>query len=472
MVKHPGRVASIPALSGNGGEFQICHFLSTAMMQQAGILMRQISATLILKQTMRDVPSHYDRRRFLKGALALPILPSLAGAAGSIGEAPKRLVCAGTQLGWYKPDFFANQSDARLIQPFDDAGVGDKLTTISGLDHKGPTGNGHELVYTLFTGQVLKSISLDQMVAPTLGAGTRYESLQLCAGEQRFNAPVSLNQYGIPLPPIIRPSVMFAKVFGGKASDMERQQYLLESGRSLLDEVTGDAKTLRNRIGSEDRQKLEEYFNSVRDVEKKLARRRDWLDKPYAPLDPQFTLPEVETIAHSMMIQNEDLMWDLMALAIKNDACRVFSLTIPLADGALMLNGELMGAGYHNLSHHGNKKQKVDDLVAIESAHMTGAAQFMKALNETHDIDGSNMLDNTTVLIGSAMADAAKHRRVDFPLMVAGGGYQHQRHISCGSEHEAKNEMACDLYVTVLQQLGFETETFASSQSNLNAELL
>jgi hypothetical protein len=265
---------------------------------------------------------------------------------------------------------------------------------------------------------------------------------------------------------------MFAKVFGGKATDMERQQYLLESGRSLLDEVTGDAKSLSGRVGAEDREKLEEYFNSVRDVEQKLARRRDWLDKPFPDPDSAFSLPEEETIAHSMMIQNEDLMWDLMALAIKNDACRVFSLTIPLADGALMLGDKLMSAGYHNLSHHGNKKQKVDDLVAIEAAHMGGAARFMKALNETRDVDGSNMLDNTTLLIGSAMADASKHRRVDFPLFVGGGGFRHQRHLSCGEKEEHKNEMACDLYVTVLQRLGFEMESFATSQSNLNGALL
>ena len=156
-------------------------------------------------------------------------------------KAPKRLICAGTQLGWYKPDFFANNPNARLIKPFDQAGVGDRLTTIGGLDHAGPTGNGHALVYTLFTGQVPGSISLDQFVAPKLGADTRYESMQLSAGEMRNNAPLSLNANGIPLPPIIRPSVAFAKIFGSKATDLQRQQYLFDSGRSILDEVTGDA---------------------------------------------------------------------------------------------------------------------------------------------------------------------------------------------------------------------------------------
>ena len=412
-----------------------------------------------------------SRRRFLQGAVSLPILPSLANAS-SRKKPPKRLVCAGTQLGWYKPDFFASNPNARLVKPFDQAGVGAQLTTISGLDHKGPTGNGHELVYTLFTGQVDRSISLDQYVAPALGADTRYESLQLCAGEQRFNAPLSLNKNGIPLPPIIRPSVLYAKVFGGNTADLERQRYLLESGRSLLDEVTGDAKRLSKRVSHEDQIKLDEYLSSVRDVEHKLARRRDWLDKPFAMPDPNFKLPDEENVAHSMMLQNEDLMWDLMALAIKNDSCRVFSLTIPLADGALMLGESLMSSGYHNLSHHGNKKNKVDALIAIETAHMAGAARFMKTLNETPDVDGSKMLDNTTVLIGSAMADASKHRRVDFPLFVGGGGFRHQRHVSCGAENEHKNEMACDLFVTVLQNLGLQEETFATSKSNLNGVLL
>lgn len=423
-------------------------------------------------------PTLQNRRSFLRfasramaGAIALPTLPSLG--KGVQTKAPKRLICVGTQLGWYKPAFFANNNDdGRLLRPFDALGVGDQLTTISGLDHKGPTGNGHALVYTLFTGQVTRSISLDQYVATKLGADTRYESIQLCAGEQRFNAPMSLNKSGIPLPPIIRPSVLFSKVFGADAASMERQQYLLESGRSLLDEVTGDAKRLNARIDYEDQAKLDEYLTSVRDVEKKLARRRDWLDKPFAPLDPNFSLPADENIAHSMMIQNEDLMWDLMALSIKNDACRVFSLTIPLADGALMLNGNLMSSGYHNISHHGNRTEKVDKLVAIESAHMAGAAKLMKALKDTTDVDGGSVLDNTTLLIGSAMADASKHRRVDFPLMIAGGGYKHQRHLACGEDLKHKNEMACDLYVTVLQKLGFETDRFATSQSDLNAALL
>jgi hypothetical protein len=430
--------------------------------------------TLRSQQLAKENGMKTNRRRFichLGGTLALPMLPSLAGAK-PVSKPPKRLVCVGTQLGWYKPDFFASNPDARLPQPLEAAGLGKDFTTISGLDHKGPTGNGHALVYTLYTGQVTGSISLDQLVATSLGAETRYQSLQLCAGEIRNNVPVSLNKSGIPLPPIIRPSVLFAKVFGGKAADLKQQAYLLESGRSILDNAGEDAQRLHRRISREDQAKLDEYLTSVREVEKKLARRRDWLDKPFPKPGSGFSLPPEENVAESMLLVNEDLMWDLMALAIKNDACRVFSLTIPLGGAALMLNGELMKASYHNYSHHGNNTGKVNALLDIESAHMTGAARFMKALKETRDLDGRTMLDNTTVLIGSAMADASKHRRVDYPLMVAGGGYRHQRHLSCGAEHAQKNEMACDLYVTVLQELGFEMDRFATSQSDLNGVLL
>ena len=101
---------------------------------------------------------------------------------------------------------------------------------------------------------------------------------------------------------------------------------------------------------------------------------------------------------------------------------------------------------------------------------MQGAARFLKVLNDTQDADGGSMLDSTVTLIGSAMGDAAAHRRTNYPLFVAGGGFNHQRHVSCG-DGAVSNTMACDLYVTVLQQLGFEVEQFSTSESNLNGVL-
>ena len=334
------------------------------------------------------IPKRNDRRQFLRCssyALALPLLPSLADVTSAKGQdsiKAKRLICVGTQLGFYKPEFFAAGETPRLIRPLEDAGLDGSFTTISGLDHKGPTGNGHELVYTLFTGHVLPRISLDQLIAQRLGTDTRYESLQLCAGEAQARASLSFTSAGAPLPVTLRPSVLYAKVFGAGSVALKQQRYLIESGKSLLDELTGEAQSIRARINAQDREKLDEYFSSIRGVEEKLKRRRDWLDRPFPKPDADFALPEVENIDKSMLLENEDLMWDLMALAIKNDSTRVISLTIPIADSALMLDGELMSASYHNLSHHGKNKSKVNQLLSIEEQHMRGAARFLKSLKD------------------------------------------------------------------------------------------
>ncbi len=418
-----------------------------------------------------------DRRQFLKGAsyaLALPLLPSLPGAVRPAGSAsgPKarRLVCVGTQLGFYKPEFFAAGESPQLMQPLDDAGLSGLYTTISGLDHKGPTGNGHELVYTLYTGHVVRSISLDQYVSPTLGSDTRYESLQLCCGEAQQKASLAFTATGVPLPVTLRPSALYAKLFGAGSVELQRQTYLIESGQSLLDELTGEAKIISGRASAEDRRKLDEYLTSLRAVEGRLARRRDWLDKPYPHTPADLELPVEENTDGSFLLDNEDLMWDLMALAIRNDSTRVISLTIPITDRALFVDGRFMSEGYHRLSHHGNKEEKIDGLLAIERRHMQGAARFLKALHDTPDAEGGSLLDSTVTLIGSAMGDAAAHRRTNFPLLVAGGGLKHKRHVSCG-EKSVANTMACDLYVTVLQQLGVEVDKFSTSESDLNGVL-
>ena len=244
------------------------------------------------------------------------------------------------------------------MQPLVDAGLGGDFTTISGLDHKGPTGNGHELVYTLYTGHVVRSISVDQYVAPTLGRDTRYESMQLCCGDAQQKASLAFSASGAPLPVTLRPSVLYAKVFGAGSVALKRQTYLIDSGKSLLDELTGEAWSYSAKANADDRRKMEEYFTSIRAVEDKLARRRDWLDKPYPDAPKGFQLPVEENVDGSFLIDNEDLMWDLMALAVQNDSSRVYSMTIPITDRAISIEGRFMPEGYHRLSHHGTSPKR------------------------------------------------------------------------------------------------------------------
>ena len=313
-----------------------------------------------------------DRRRFLKGAgvsLALPMLESMtprsAHGSHATTDRPQRMVCIGSYLGFYQSDFFPAQTGrgyeiSPVLTPIEK--FRDEMTIFSGLDHRGRS--GHEGWRAWMSGSATGSVSMDQLVADQIGDQTRFASLQLTCGRSISNAQISFTKEGVGLPMIGRPRVLYRKLFSSGA-DKVRTEYLLNTNDSVLDGLLDEARTLERQVTARDRVKLSEYLASVRDVEKKLARRRDWLDKPYAQPPSGFSLPDEENVAHSMMLQNEDLMWDLMALAIKSDTCRVFSLTIPLADGALMLGGQLMKSGYHNLSHHGNKQAKVDQLVAI-----------------------------------------------------------------------------------------------------------
>lgn len=418
-----------------------------------------------------------DRRQFLRGAsyaLALPFLASVADAATRerrSGTAPaKRLVCVGTLLGFYKPEFFANGSAPRLIRPLDEAGLGSDFTTISGLDHKGPIGNGHGFVHTLFTGSLTAGISLDQSVAQRLGRMTRYESLQLCAGESKSRPSLSFTATGVPMPAILDPEVLYAKIFGAGTVALERQAYLIESGRSLLDGLVDEAKALRLRMDAADADKFEEYLASLRDVERDLVRRREWIDRPFPTAPSDFPPPAASRTDGALLLLNEDLMWDLMALALRNDSTRVISFAIPVTVRALLLDGALMKSSYHNLTHHGNDPEKIEALLRIEEWHMRGAARFLRVLKDTPDGDGGTLLDSTVTIIGSAMGDAATHHRTNYPLLVAGGGFVHRRHLAC-EEAPGRHEMACDLYVSVLQRLGFEVDAFGSSTSDLNEHL-
>lgn len=416
-----------------------------------------------------------DRRSFLHGSaisLSLPFLPSLfrSRAKAHSVEPARRLVCVGTQLGFYKPRFFANSDDPKLIRPLDDAGLADKFTTFSGLDHKGPTGQGHELCHTLLTGTVTRHVSLDQFAAPFIGNETRYKSMQLCAGQYQGRASLSFTDNGIPMPVTLHPSVVYARIFGPDSVDLDYQSYIINSGSSLLDNVVREAGSLRTKINAADRHKLDEYFSSAREIEGKLKRRSDWLKKPFPQPDPGFQLPKPEVVASAMLLETESLMWDLMAMGIKNDSCRVFTLTIPIANGAIYLDGNLTQSGYHTYSHHGEDPRKIDVLTRIEERHLAMAARFLKNLGEMPDGAGGTLLDSTMTLVGSGMGDASKHRRVNYPLLLAGGGFKHRRHVECRT-NEVRNEMACDLYVSILQKLGIEVDSFATSESDLNAVL-
>ncbi|MEO0414028.1 MAG: DUF1552 domain-containing protein [Verrucomicrobiota bacterium] len=410
-----------------------------------------------------------SRRHFLRAAgisLALPSLESIRGegaiteAAASIAsDAPaKRLFCVGTNLGYYRSAFYPKQSganyelSAHLKHLADHC---DDFTVFSGLDHR--AGNGHNNWDNFLCGPRIGSISLDQVAAEKIAPLTRIPSFQLCAGGIPSIQKLSYNRQGVPLPMIDRPSVVYKRLFSS-AEDRSRTDYLLRSGQSALDTVLDDAKRLKKNANAVDKEKLDEYFTSLREMEKRMARQRVHLSKPQQKVDYQ--LPAYDPISPGLMLEAEELMYDLVALAFQTDSTRVASMFLAGLGQVFTIGGETLRAGYHALSHHGNDPEMIRDLIRVEAEHIKNLDRFLTQLKTKKDAEGKPLLDSTIVLFGTGMGDANRHANDDLPTLVAGGGFTHGRHIATDRKASGAHRMG-DLHLTLLHQLGLDESSFA-----------
>lgn len=406
-----------------------------------------------------------SRRRFLQATgatLALPALECWGEDVSSPGPA-RRLVCIGTYLGFYQPAFFPTASGANyeipaLLKPM--AQHRDDFTVFSGLDHRAP--NGHGAWNNYLCGREPGSYSLDQMVADTIGQESRFPSIQLRAG--KASRTMSHTRQGVALPMIEKPSVLYGKLFASPA-DRKRGAYLLQSGHSALDAVLEDAKRLQASVSAADRRKLSEYFDSLREVERRMSRQLQAADESAPKTDYQ--LPEYDPVAPTLQLEAERLMYDLMALALETDSTRVLSLFIGGLGQVFTIDGKTLQAGYHALSHHGNDPDAIADLIKVETEHMHCFARFIEQLKAKTDAQGHPLLDSTIVMLGTGMGDASRHANSNLPTLVAGGGFQHGRHIAI--DVKAKDRpLLGDLYITLMQQLGMEVDQFSNARHNLN----
>ena len=415
------------------------------------------------------------RRSVLRSAglsLTLPLLESLQpevqaepGLTSESDSAPaKRLICVGSNLGLYRSAFYPKTTGrdyeiTPLLKPL--ASHKDDFTVFSGLDHR--AGNGHSNWDNYLCGKDVGQISLDQIAAEKIGGGTRYESLQLCSGDIPRQRMV-YSRGGVPLPMINRPSVVYGKMFAN-AEDQARTEYLLKSGRSALDKLHGDAKALQQRVSSTDKQKLSEYFSSLRELEQRMGRQLDHLAADAPTVD--YELPAYDPIAPTMMLQCEQTMFDLMALALQTDSTRVATMFIAGLGQVFTLDGVTMRAGYHALSHHGNDPDLIRDLVRVESEHMKCLSRFLNQLKEKTDADGRPLLDTTLVMFGTGMGDASRHSNRDLPTIVAGGGLKHGQHIA-GDPKADDGLLLGDVFISMLRQLGVETDTFSNARRGID----
>lgn len=417
-------------------------------------------------------PAPLSRRTFLRGAgvsLALPFLEAmlpvraLAAAAPAVA-APKRMVAICTSLGIYGPALFPKEiGRAYGSTPYLDLlkEYRDDYTIFSGLSHpeqSGPDGHASEMSWLTSArhpgmGGFRNTISVDQHVAEQIGIETRYSSLVLGTN----NVSQSYTRSGVMIPADTKPSNVFAKLFiNGSKGEVENQMRKLREGRSIMDAVGEESKRFGSKMGAGDRDKLDEYFTSVREMEARLAASEDWVKKPKPEVDVKLS-PDVEEAKD--IIGRTQLLFELVPLALQTDSTRLITILIQGRGDVPPVPGVNMD--HHNLSHHGQDPEKIKQLELIETAKLTAYAKLIGSLKGKAE-NGSTLLDNTSVLFGSNLGNANSHDWRNLPILLAGGGFQHGSHIAC---NEKDNTPLANLFVQIMQKMGVETGEFGSSSA-------
>ena len=407
-----------------------------------------------------------SRRTFLRGtgvALALPLLDAMTPSIFSVQPGPRlprrRMVCLDHDLSFHPPYFFPEETgrDYKLPQSLKvREEFRNDFTVFSGLSHPGTENSGGHPAGTMFLSGApglglptfKNSISLDQLVAEKIGTQTRLPSLPLSS--------LSVSRSGVAVPPIGgRPSRLYAKLFlNGTPAEQELQMRRLHEGQSILDVVRGQAKHLERKVGHGDRQKLDEYFDSVRGMEQRLASDVDWAKKPKPKVDvPQPNDPAEEDYGGGLR-----LSFDLMHLAFQTDSTRLVTASFAFASGVPALPG--ITYDHHNLSHNGNDPEKLRQLAIVELDAMTALRDFLTKLKNTKE-EGETLLDRTMVLVGSYM-HSGNHQVNNLPILLAGGGFKHGQHLAFD---KVNNTPLCNLYVMMLRQFGLEIDRFGTSSA-------
>jgi hypothetical protein len=401
-------------------------------------------------------------------ALALPLMESMQplGWAKDSAPHPMRIVCVGNPLGMLPEAFFPDGAGAdykipELLKPLEP--YRKDFTVFSHLDHD--VSGGHRAVHSFLSGikdsdapaWPGRNISVDQRAAEFVGARTRFPSIVASVGgaEGDMAPKMSWTRNGVNIPPVTKASELFRALF--ISEDAESRQKVAagyDVNDSILDAVREQAAALQSGLGKLDREKLDEYLTSVREVEKKIGMAGGWLDKP----KPHVEMPMPED---GPFTQSLSAFYDLLLLALQTDSTRVAVLEIPgvIDTGNLGLSG-----AYHGFSHHGKAEVLQRGLLIIERFQTTQFARFLGRLSTLKEADGSRMLDRTMVLFGSGMGNGSSHSNKDLPILLAGGGFRHGEHKAYPEDRRVP---LCNLFTSMLQRFGVEADRFNKATGTL-----
>ena len=399
-----------------------------------------------------------SRKEFLKAGVALPLALQTLGlrAAAKKAMPPKRIIFICSCLGFYKPYFFPKKrGDLKTSDYLKDMKTLEKMTAFNNLYHPGMDTSNHDSEKSFLTGSpspesptFVNGMSLDQVLARKMGGDTRFPFLNFSIYDRGWG--ISWNDRGSPIPPMHDEAKIFEKLF--EEEDLQAKKRQLKNDQNILDSLQRDMAQLRKK-GSQ-AGKLDSYKAAIRDLEAQLAHEKFWLNAKKPKVEK--SLSEDPEFAFSTKIRN---LFELAKLAFRTDSTRVITLSMDWVDGAITVPGAT--GGWHTLSHHGGKADKIESLSKIEIDTLKHFNRFLFEMDQIKEGEGT-LLDHTTVVMGSNFGDASNHTCNNLPMIVAGGGYRHQGHTVLGGPTPL-----CNLYLELLHKHNVDAGVFGSSTADL-----
>ncbi len=431
-----------------------------------------------MKNVQAIAPHYFSRRGVLRGAgvvLGLPLLDAMLPAFARADQntiAPRRFFGICNNLGVLPDKFFPDPTQAGInytLSPYLELlkDFRSDFSVFSGVMHPNVDG-GHPADICFLTaaphpssGGFRNTISLDQYAAERIGYQTRFPSITLGVNVGGSKS-LSCTAGGVLLPSEQRPSEVFKQLFlGGTPEEVQTQARKLALGESIMDTIADQSHQLERNVGARDKERLDQYFTGVRDLEHRLVQSAEWEKKPRPvvtekpPIDPKDPREYMEKVR---------LMYDMARLAFATDSTRNITLMLDSVNSpAIEVEGKTVSDGYHNLSHHGRNPEKLAQLEQIDHEHMKLLAGLFAGL-KAHQEGNETLLDRSMVLYGSNLGNANTHVTTNLPVLFAGGGFKHGQHLVFDRE---RNYPLPNLFLSMLQRMGMEADHFASSTGTM-----
>jgi hypothetical protein len=407
---------------------------------------------------------HLSRRAMLRGAgisLALPLLDAMSPAFSAVSEprTAKRFVGMSLALGLHNPNLVPESAGtdykpSRYLTSLQD--IRGDFSVISGASHPGVSG-GHSAEGSIFSAcpnsrgaTSRNTISLDQLMAKQLGHETRFPSLVLNTNSQ--TSP-SYTENGSMVPAENNAMRLFTRLFVDDTPvEQERQAELIRRGRSVMDVVGAEARALQRELGAGDRDKLDAWCTSVRELEQRLVANEAWTHRP----KPKVELKPPTNIPRDNEVAVEGIFLDIVHMALATDSTRFITLHVT---GNVVNGIEGVDESYHTLSHHGMDEEKLAQLAIVEQGVINQWGGFLRKLK------ADSLLDETLVVLTSNLGNASSHDNKNMPMLFAGGGFRHGQHLAFDQKD---NYPLPNLYLSAMHRLGLQDEFFATSTGEMS----